>query len=105
MLVVIVSVSVKSADVDAFKEATVINAIESRKEPGIARFDVIQRVDEPTRFALIEVYRDAAAPAQHKETAHYQVWRDTVASMMAEPRSSVKFSNVDPGEDGWAVPS
>ncbi len=105
MLIVIVSVSVRATEVDAFKAASVRNAIESRKEPGIARFDVIQELDDPTKFRLIEVYRSTEAPAQQKKTAHYQAWRDTVEPMMAEPRSSVKFSNVDPGEDGWDSPT
>ncbi len=101
MLIVHVHAHVKPEFVEAFKAATVENARHSVKEPGIARFDVIQQADDSTRFILVEVYRTAEAPAQHKETAHYQVWRDKVASMMAEPRSSVKFSNVFPDEEGW----
>jgi len=50
---------------------------------------------------LVEVYRTAEDPAKHKETAHYKKWRDTVADMMAEPRSSIKFFNVFPDEKGW----
>lgn len=94
MLVVHIDVHVKPGDVEAFKQATIANAAESVKEAGIARFDVIQRLDDPTRFVFVEVYRDAAAPAAHKETAHYQAWRDAVAGMMAEPRTSIKFSEV-----------
>lgn len=67
----------------------------------MARFDVIQQVDDPTRFVLVEVYRTVSAPAEHKETAHYQTWRDTVAEMMAEPRTSIKYSPVFPEEAGW----
>jgi len=94
MLIVHVHVHVKPDCVEAFKRACVENARESAKEPGIARFDVAQQADDPTRFVLVEVYRTADAPAKHKETAHYAKWRDTVASMMAEPRSSVKFGEV-----------
>lgn len=101
MLVVHVHVHVKTDSVQAFKQATVNNARNSVQEPGIARFDVVQRQDDPTRFVLVEVYRTADDPARHKETAHYQTWRDTVADMMAEPRSSVKYDNVYPDEDGW----
>jgi autoinducer 2-degrading protein len=101
MLVVHVHVHVKEDQVPAFKEATVANARQSVQEPGIARFDVVQQQDDPTRFVLVEVYRTADDPAKHKETAHYQTWRDTVAGMMAEPRSSVKYDNVFPGEEGW----
>ena len=101
MLIVHVHVHVKPEMIDAFKAATLENARQSVQEPGIARFDVIQQHDDPARFVLVEVYRDDDAPAQHKETAHYQTWRDTVVEMMAEPRSSFKFANVFPDEEGW----
>ncbi len=101
MLVVHVHVHVKPEYVEAFKAASVENAQQSVQEPGIARFDVIQQADDPTRFILVEVYRTAEAPAQHKETAHYAKWRDTVAAMMAEPRTSVKYQNIFPDDAGW----
>ena len=101
MLVVHVHVRVKPEYADAFKVATIANATASVKEPGIARFDVVQQADDPTRFVLVEAYRTAAAPAAHKETAHYATWRDTVAPMMAEARTSVKFSNVFPEDAAW----
>lgn len=101
MLVVHVHVHVKAGSVEAFKQATLANARESLKEPGIARFDVVQQQDDPTRFVLVEVYRDAAAAAAHKETPHYPIWRDTVAAMMAEPRHSVKFTNLFPDDADW----
>jgi (4S)-4-hydroxy-5-phosphonooxypentane-2,3-dione isomerase len=94
MLIVHVHVHVKTECVEAFRQATVENARNSVQEPGIARFDVIQQQDDPTRFVLVEVYRTPEAPAAHKETAHYAKWRDTVAGMMAEPRRSVKFNEV-----------
>jgi autoinducer 2-degrading protein len=97
MLVVHIQVHVKPEFVEAFKAATVANARESVKEPGIARFEVMQREDDPARFVFIEAYRTADAPAAHKETKHYQTWRDAVAPMMAEPRASVKFTDVFPG--------
>ena len=98
MLVVHVHVHVKPECVEAFKQATLANARESLKEPGVARFDVVQQQDDPARFVLVEAYRDAAAAAAHKETKHYPVCRDMVAPMMAEPRFSVKFSNVFPDD-------
>ena len=96
MLIVHVNVHVKTESVEEFKHASMANARESRKEPGIAQFDVLQHQDDPTRFVFIEIYRTPEAPAAHKETKHYQVWRDTVAPMMAEPRSSVKLTSVSP---------
>ena len=101
MLVVHVHVHVKPECVDAFKAATLENARQSIREPGIARFDVVQQADDPTRFVLVEAYRTTDAPAAHKETKHYQVWRDAVAPMMAEPRTSVKFANIYPEDAGW----
>ena len=101
MLVVHVHVKVKSECIEAFKEATTKNARQSLKEPGIARFDVVQQNDDPTRFVLVEAYRNVEATAAHKATAHYAAWRDRMESLMAEPRSSVKYSNVFPGDEGW----
>jgi autoinducer 2-degrading protein len=101
MFVVHVHVHVKPESVDAFREATIENAKNSVQESGIARFDVIQQMNDPTRFVLVEVYRTPNDPDRHKETAHYQTWRDTVAEMMAEPRQSEKFANVFPAESGW----
>jgi len=101
MLIVHVHVHVKPDCVEAFKVATIANASASVREPGIARFDVVQQHDDPTRFVLVEVYRTSEAPAAHKETAHYATWRDTVAPMMASPRTSAKFTNVFPNDAGW----
>jgi len=101
MFIVRVSAHVKPEKVEAFKAATVENARNSKKEPSIARFDIIQQQDDPTRFVLVEVYRTTGDPARHKETAHYEKWRDTVADMMAEPRTSIKYTNVFPDEQGW----
>lgn len=101
LLVVHVHVHVKPECVAAFRDATRANARASVQEPGIARFDVVQQQQDPTRFVLVEVYRDAEAPARHKETAHYANWRDTVAPMMAEARTSVKYANVFPDDAGW----
>ncbi len=101
MLVVHVQVQVKPECVEAFRAATLANARASVQEAGIARFDVVQQADDPTRFVLVEAYRDEQAPAKHKETAHYAAWRDAVAPMMAQPRSSVKFANVFPSDSDW----
>jgi len=101
MLIVHVFVNVKPEQVEAFRTASLENARNSVQEPGIARFDVLQEQDEPTRFVLVEIYRTSEDPGKHKETAHYQKWRDTVADMMAEPRTSIKYTNVFPDEEGW----
>jgi len=101
MLIVHVFVYVKPDQVEAFRTATLENARNSVQEPGIARFDVIQQQDDSTRFVLVEVYRTSDDPGRHKETTHYQKWRDTVADMMAEPRTSLKYTNVFPDEAGW----
>jgi (4S)-4-hydroxy-5-phosphonooxypentane-2,3-dione isomerase len=96
MLIVHVYIQVKPDQVDAFKAACIENSQNSVQEPGIARFDVLQQQDDPTRFVLVEIYRSALAPAAHKQTAHYREWAEAVADMMAVPRSSVKFDRVFP---------
>ena len=101
MLVVLVHVNVKPEFVEEFKRVTIDNASNSLKEAGIARFDVIQQTDDPTKFILVEVYKTAEAPAAHKETSHYERWRDTVAEMMAEPRQGIKYSNIFPEDVDW----
>ena len=101
MLVVHVHVHVKPEHVEAFRQATLDNARHSVQEPGIARFDVVQQADDPTRFVLVEAYRTAEAPAAHKATAHYATWRDAVADLMAEPRTSVKYANAFPPDADW----
>jgi autoinducer 2-degrading protein len=105
MFIVHVSVSVKPEFVHAFHEASLANARESLKEPGVARFDVIQELERPERFVLVEVYRTPEEAARHKQTAHYLKWRDAVAEMMAEPRVGVKYKNLFPGEPGWETPA
>jgi quinol monooxygenase YgiN len=101
MQIILVHVSVRSQFVEAFKQASIDNASHSIQEAGVARFDVIQQTEDPTKFILIEVYKTAQAHAAHKETAHYARWRDTVSEMMSEPRQSVKYNNVFPDDDHW----
>jgi len=101
MFIVHVFVHVKEDRIEHFKQATLENGRNSVKEPGIARFDVVQQLDDPARFIFVEAYRTPEDPAKHKETKHYKKWRDTVEDMMAEPRSSIKLTNVFPDEKGW----
>lgn len=102
MLIVHVHVQVKPGSADAFIEATRLNARASLGEPGVLRFDVVREIADPGRFVLVEVYRDDAAPAAHKETAHYKAWREAVEPMMAAPRSSTKLAPIEPAsESGW----
>lgn len=100
MIIVHVHVHVKDEFIDSFKEASIENARNSIHEPGIIRFDVVQQADDPTRFVLIEIYRNELAQGEHKQTSHYAQWRDTVSEMMAEPRSSVKYQAIFPVEMG-----
>jgi len=101
MLAVHVHIQVKPDCVDAFIEATLENARSSLQEPGIARFDVVQNREDAAFFVLVEVYKTADAPAAHKQTAHYAQWRDTVAHMMAVPRSSTQFETLYPENEQW----
>ena len=104
MQVIHVHVHVRADAVDAFRQATLVNAAHSLGEPGVARFDVLQQQDDAARFVLVEAYRTSEAIAAHKATAHYAAWRDAVAPMMAEPRAAVRFSAVFPPAAGWDMP-
>ncbi|MDZ7723421.1 MAG: antibiotic biosynthesis monooxygenase [candidate division KSB1 bacterium] len=101
MFIAKVHVHIKQGQIEAFKTATVHNAHHSLHEPGIARFDVLQQQDDPTHFVLLEVYYTENDSAKHKETEHYQTWRETVKDMMQEPRYAVKYNNVFPADEGW----
>jgi quinol monooxygenase YgiN len=98
MLIVHVQIQVKPEALKPFIAATQLNATASRREPGVLCFDVLQQADDPARFVLVEIYRDAAAQAAHRDTAHYPIWRDTVASMMAVPRVSTKYTDLFPAD-------
>ena len=101
MHILIVHARVKAEFIDAFKQATAINAESSAKEPGVASFDFLQQQDDPAKFVLVEVYRDASAPAKHKETAHYNAWVEKVSHMFEEPRTRAFYTNVFPSDASW----
>ena len=101
MQILLVNIHVKAEQLEAFQAASIENARSSAEEPGVARFDFIQQADDPTRFVLIEAYRDSEAMAAHKETAHYKAWAAKTEGMFAEPRTRARYSNVYPGDQGW----
>jgi (4S)-4-hydroxy-5-phosphonooxypentane-2,3-dione isomerase len=104
MIIVHVFVHVKPDSVEAFEAATVENARNSIREPGVVRFDVVRQEDDPSRFLLIEIYRTADDPTLHKATAHYAAWRDAVEPMLAEPRRSVRYREIFPEPAAWELP-
>jgi quinol monooxygenase YgiN len=101
MYIVHVHIRVKPDYVEAFKAASLENARSSLLEPGIARFDVLQEIHDPAHFELIEVYRTTEDPAKHKETEHYNKWRELVESMLVEPRTRTQYSNLFPNDEEW----
>ncbi len=96
MYVVCVTVFVKPESRDAFAEATRDNHLNTRREPGNVRFDVLQAEEDPNRFFLYEVYRTKDDFAAHQQTPHYLRWRSTVADMMAQPRQGVRHHGLYP---------
>jgi autoinducer 2-degrading protein len=99
--IALVHVHVRPDRVEDFRQASFLNASESRREPGVVRFDVLQETEDASRFVLVEVFRSPAAAAAHRETPHYQRWRDTVNELMAEPRTNRKYVNASPDDGGW----
>lgn len=100
MYVTVVHVSVKPEYIEAFQEACRLNHESSIKEPGNMRFDILQSTDEPNMFVLYEAYKTQQDAAAHKETAHYLVWRKTVADWMAEPRQGIVYQGLFPEVNG-----
>jgi autoinducer 2-degrading protein len=96
-----VYLQVKPEHIEAFRQATIENAENSRREPGVARFEVVQQAGDPTRFALLEVYRSKEGHAAHRETAHYNKWAETVTGMLAEPRTRTIYTNIYPADSEW----
>jgi autoinducer 2-degrading protein len=96
MIATTVMAKVQPAHIDKFIKATIANHEHSILEPGNRRFDVLQSADDPTIFMLYEAYDSKEAAAAHKQTAHYAVWRDTVAEWMAEPRKGIAYKGIIP---------
>jgi autoinducer 2-degrading protein len=101
LLIVHVDVAVIPDVLEGFLAATEENAIASRDERGIVRFDVLTDRADPAHVVLVEIYRDEEAAAAHKETGHYQRWRDIVAPMMARPRQASRYVNTSPEDGDW----
>lgn len=101
MHILLVYCTVKPEHLEAFIAATIDNASNSRKEPGVVRFDFVQQTDDRTKFSLIEVYRTPEGLAAHREAAHYKAWAEKVPEMLAEPRTRTFYTNIDPPDTQW----
>jgi len=101
MFIMHVFLHVKPEAIDVFKSACIENASNSLKEAGIKRFDLIQQVEDPTQFVLVEVYNSKNDVAFHKETEHYKLWQKTVEPLMIEPRTRIFYQNIYPEDEGW----
>ena len=96
MHVTVVYIHVKPERVADFIEAVGENHDLSVREPGNLRFDILQSVDDPTRFVTYMAYRDEASAGGHRETPHYLAFRDRVADWMVEPRENVRYEGLFP---------
>jgi (4S)-4-hydroxy-5-phosphonooxypentane-2,3-dione isomerase len=101
MYIVHVSIHVKPDVLDEFIKATIENAANSRLEPGVSRFDVIQQADDPSRFVLLEAYHSLEDAQLHKQTPHYEKWRAVAEPMMTEPRMRTVYANTYPSDADW----
>lgn len=96
MIVTIVNVEVKQDKIESFIRATTKNHLESVKEPGNLRFDLLRNDADPKCFVMYEAYENETVAAAHKETAHYLKWRETVAPWMASPREGIRYTGLQP---------
>jgi autoinducer 2-degrading protein len=99
MYVAVVYIHVKPDHVADFAAAIRENHESSIREPGNVRFDILQSVDDPTRFVTYMAYRDEAAARRHRETAHYFAFHDRVADWMVEARQNVVYTGLYPATD------
>ncbi|MBK1645828.1 antibiotic biosynthesis monooxygenase [Thiocapsa imhoffii] len=96
MQVTLVHVHVKPEFIEDFIAASRTNHEGSIAEPGNRRFDILQDPRDPGHFVLYEAYATSADAAAHKQTTHYERWRETVAEMMAAPREGVPMIGLFP---------
>jgi len=96
MFVTIVHIKVLPDYIDSFIQASTENHLESVKEPGNLRFDLLRSENNPARFVLYEAYENETTAAAHKKTAHYLKWRETVAPWMAVPREGIRYTGLQP---------
>ncbi len=96
MIVTIVHIKVLPDYIDLFIQASTENHLESVKEPGNLRFDLLKSDDDPARFVLYEAYENETTADAHKETSHYLKWRETVAPWMARPREGIRYTGLQP---------
>lgn len=101
MHIVHVHIQVKEEHVVEFIAATIENAVNSLKEEGVLRFDVIRQADDPSRFELVEVYQSPEDNAKHRETAHFARWQKTTEKMMTAPRTRTVYTNIFPFDEDW----
>lgn len=101
MYIVCVNVHVQPEHVEDFKAAIFKNHDGTRKEPGNLRFDVLQDLEDPTRFFLYEVYVSEEGFKEHQQTEHYLTWRETVQGWMAEKRIGKRYVNLMPSDENF----
>jgi len=94
MYIVLVHSHIQAGHVERFREITLQNAEASRGEAGCVRFDVIQQLDDPTRFTFIEVFKSEADGIAHRETSHFEKWLEEAIPLMLEPRTRVVYRDV-----------
>ena len=94
MYIVVVHSHIQPEHVERFREITIRNAEASRMEEGCVRFDVLQQIEDPTRFTFIEIFKSVEAGAIHRETSHFKKWLEEAVPLMVEPRTRVLYHDV-----------
>jgi quinol monooxygenase YgiN len=95
MFVVQVSIEAKPEQRAVFLALTLADAEESRRDPGVVGWEVLQSVEGPNRFVLHEVYRAREDGLHHLETAHFKAWRAAIAPLIIAPPSAVSYSSLN----------
>lgn len=79
------AINVKPARRQAFLDSSIFEAQSViSEEPGVFQFHVMVDAANPNRFYFYEVFRDEAAIQEHRETAVFKSWWNTIQPMLED---------------------
>ena len=85
MIIVEVTLKVKSDRINDFIKYTKDNVENSLKETGIRRFEFYKEKESKNVFVLFEIYESTDDQIKHRETLHYKNWKVNIMSVLEEP--------------------
>ena len=104
MIAIWVKVRIKPQMRQEFLEAIEVDALGSeRDEPGCARFNVLQDMQDEAVYYFYEVYKDEAAVQAHRAASHYAVWKAAVHTLDG-PTERIETRTIFPAAGSYWLP-